>query len=145
MSMFSRNPFVMMMALGCIEASRARQPRPLTGDEAREAGLLDLFNALKDTGMALVSIEEVMDTARQKLDDGVPIAQVLGQYMPAPPTPEMFGLAGHPKYTPRECSLEQQARPVKPPRYRCPKCKATADTPKRCRDCNMKMSKAKRA
>lgn len=144
MSMLSRNPFVVAMALGCIEASRARQPRPLTADEAHEAGLLDLFNALKDTGMALVSVEEVMDTARQKLDDGATMAQVLGQYMPAPPTREMFRSPERPKYTPREWSMEQQAKPVKPPRYRCPKCEATADTPKRCRPCNVKMTSRKR-
>lgn len=144
MSLLSRNPFVMMMALGCIEASRARQPRPLTVDEAREAGLLDLYNALKDTGMALVSVEEVMDSARQKLDDGATMAQVLGQYMPAPPTREMFMSPDRPKYTPCEWSLEQQARPAKSPRYRCPKCEATADTNKRCRPCGVKMTSRKR-
>lgn len=39
---------------------------------------------------------------------------------------------------------QAQARPVPTPRYRCPTCGKTADTPKRCRPCDIKMRRVGR-
>lgn len=39
---------------------------------------------------------------------------------------------------------QAQARAAPPPRYRCPTCGQTADTPKRCRSCGVKMRRVGR-
>lgn len=40
---------------------------------------------------------------------------------------------------------QAQARAVPPPRYRCPKCGEGSDRSRRCRPCNVRMSRVGRA
>lgn len=117
------------------QVEAATHPRAfMTG--RREFTLEDLAEECERRGLGEEAIAKILETAALRLASGEDMHAVYWSLVPATPVPVQ--------------SFERARRdpdPVRPkpaPRYRCPKCEATADTPKRCRACNVKMTSRKR-
>ena len=136
------------------QVEAATHPRAfMTG--RRELTLEDLAEECERRGMSPDDVERVLLQARVRLDQGEDMHAVYWSLVPATPVPvQSFERARREPKVPivygepwPGCHLLNPPTPVRPkptPRYRCPKCEATADTPKRCRACNVKMTSRKR-
>lgn len=121
------------------QVEAATHPRAfMTG--RRELTLEDLAEECERRGLSPKDVEHVLSQARVRLDQGEDMHTVYWSLVPSSPVP-------NPERAQRDTDPFRVSMPVRPkpaPRYRCPKCEATADTPKRCRACNVKMTSRKR-
>ena len=121
------------------QVEAATHPRAfMTG--GRKLTLEDLAEECERRGMSQDDVEHVLSQARVRLDQGEDMHTVYWSLVPSSPVP-------NPERARRDPNPFRVSTPVRPkptPRYRCHKCEATADTPKRCRACNVKMTSRKR-
>lgn len=136
------------------QVEAATHPRAfMTG--GRKLTLEDLAEECERRGLGEEAIAKILETAALRLASGEDMHAVYWSLVPATPVPvQSFERARREPKVPivygepwPGCHLLNPPTPVRPkpaPRYRCPKCEATADTPKRCRACNVKMTSRKR-
>ena len=123
------------------QVEAATHPRAfMTG--GRKLTLEDLAEDCWRRGMSREDVEHVLLQARIRLDQGEDMHAIYWSLVPASPVPTSS--IDRAQRDPDHFRASTPVRPKPAPRYRCPKCEATADTPKRCRACNVKMTSRKR-
>ncbi len=123
------------------QVEAATHPRAfMTG--GRKLTLEDLAEECERRGLGEEAIAKILETAALRLASGEDMHKVYWSLIPATPVPvQSFERA---RRDPGPFHVSTPVRPKPAPRYRCPKCEATADTPKRCRACNVKMTSRRR-